>query len=198
MSSIDCGGDVGEGMKSTGEGVREHWTRGHTLQVIVATFVIGQSAFLANVLWKPPGGAVGGAGNVSLTHLACGGAIAAVAALLFLLPIIVRGKRRRLASNISPLPGLTGEALVTTSMDVRNLHDLYVVRTVVAIDFLQAAAVFLVVAYDKERDPMALFLAVLLTSMIAAYFPTRARIAKWVERQLPQLEEDRQMEQFRE
>jgi hypothetical protein len=176
-------------------GVREQWTR-HTLQVIVATFVIGQSAFLANVLWKPPDPAVGGARNVSLTHLACGGAVAAVAALFFLLPIIVRSKRRRLASNISPLPGLTGDALVTTSNDVRNLHDLYIVRTVVAVDFLQAAAVFLVVAYDKERDPLALVIAVLLTSMMAAYFPTRARIATWVERQLPQLEEDRQTGQL--
>jgi hypothetical protein len=180
---------------SSGGAVREQWTR-HTLQIIVATFVILQSAFLANVLWKPPGAATGVARNVSLTHLACGGAVAAVAALFFLLPIIVRSKRRQLASDISPLPGLTDDALVTTSKDVRNLHDLYIVRTVVAIDFLQAAAFFLVVAYDKERDPLALFLAAILTSMIAAYFPTRARIATWVERQLPQLEEDRRMERF--
>lgn len=178
-------------------GVREQWTR-RTLQYIVATFVIGQSAFLANVLWKPPGAGAGGAGNVSLTPLACGGAVAAVAALYFLLPIIVRSKRRQLASNISPMPGLTDDLLVTELNDVRKLHDLYIVRTVVAINFLLAAAFFLVVAYDKERDPLALVVAVLMTIMIAAHFPTRARIATWVERQLPQLEEDRQMEQFRE
>ncbi|HVX60236.1 MAG TPA: hypothetical protein VHC19_06540, partial [Pirellulales bacterium] len=67
----------------------------------------------------------------------------------------------------------------------------------IAVAILEGAAFFLVVAYQLERNPLALAVAIPLIIVIAAHFPTPARVAEWVERQLRRLDEDRQLEQLR-
>ena len=168
------------------------------LQIIVAAVAFGPAAFLGYVLsTAPAGAAAAGAGNVSLTYLACGAAVAAVIARLFVPPFIVRGFRRQIASGAWPPPGQAGASLAAPLSDAGKLAAVYSVRTIVSVAILEGAAFFTVLAYLQERDPLALGAAVLLMSIIAAHFPTRTRVAEWVETQLPQLDEDRQEEQFR-
>ncbi|HUY87152.1 MAG TPA: hypothetical protein VMV10_00300 [Pirellulales bacterium] len=184
---------------SSGEDLREQLAgQVRVLQIIVAAITFGPLAFLGYVLSTPPPGPPAAvAGNVSLTYLACGAAVAAVAAWFVVPPIVLRSVRRQIASGAWPSPGQAGNSPAAPMTDAGKLCAAYTVRTIIAVAILEGAAFFLVFAYQTERDPLALGVAVLLMLMIAAHFPTRTRVAVWVETQLQLLDEGRQAEQFR-
>lgn len=181
---------------SSGEDLREQLAgQVRVLQIIVAAITLGPVIFLGVVLAMPPGAKPGG-GNISLTYLACGAAAAAVLARLVVPPLLVRGFRRQIAAGAWPPPG-AGNSPAAPLSDAGKLAAVNTVRTIVSVAILEGAAFFLIVAYQTERNPLSLGPAVLLVLMIAAHFPTRGRVADWVEMQLPRLDEDRQLEQFR-
>ena len=181
---------------STSEDLREPLAgQVRVLQIIVASVVLGPVAFLGYVLFMAPPAEKDGGGF--MTYVACGVAAAAVAARLFAPPLIVRSQRRQIAAGVWSPSGQTGGRLKTPTTDAGKLAAVYATRTIVAVVVLEGAVFFLVVAYLLERNPLALAAAIPLIVVIAAHFPTQARVAEWVERQLRQLDEDRQLEQLR-
>lgn len=184
---------------SIGEDLREELAgQVRVLQIIVAAIAFGPLSFLGYVLsTPPPGGQAAGAGNGSLTYIACGAAVAAVVAWLVVPPLVLRNQRRQIAAGQWPSSGSGDDSPAAPMSDAGKLCAAYTVRTIVAVALLEGAAFFAIVAYQTEREPLALGPAALLILMIAAHFPTRTRVAAWVEGQLQRLDEDRQMERFR-
>lgn len=184
---------------SSSDDLRQHLAgQVRVLQIIVAAITLGPLAFLGYVLsTPPPGPPAAGAGNVSLTYIACGAAAVAVIAWRVVPSLVLRSQRRQIAAGQWPPSGSGDDSLAAPMSDAGNLCAAYTVRTIVAVAILEGAAFFLIVAYQTEREPLALGAAALLILMIAAHFPTRTRVAVWVEGQLQNLDEDRQAEQFR-
>ena len=166
------------------------------LQIIVAAITLSPAIFLGVVLATPPGAKPAG-GNVSLTYLACGAAVAAVLARLVVPSLLVRSFRRQIAAGAWPPPSQTGNSPAAPMSDAGKLAGVYTVSSIIAVAILEGAAFFLIVAFQAERHPWAASAAVLLVLMIAAHFPTRSRAAEWIETQLPRLDEDRQEQQLR-
>ena len=167
------------------------------LQIIVAAVALGPVAYLGVVVsTAPPRKPAAGIGEVSFTHLACGVAAVAVVAWLVVPLLAARKFRRQIAAGTWPPPGQTAGPHAAPLSDAAKLCALYTVRTIIAVAILEGATFFLVFAYQQQRDPLALGVAVVLMAMIAAHLPTRGRVAEWIKRQLERLENDRQMEQF--
>ncbi len=184
---------------SSGDDLREQFAgQVRVLQIIVAAVTLGPAIFLGVVLvTAAANGAAADAGKVLLTYLACGMAVAAAAARLIVPPLVAQKLRRQIAVGAWPPPSQAGNSTAAPMSDAGKLAAVYIVRTIIAVALLEGAAFFLVVAYQTERNPLTLGAAVLLSAMIAAHFPTRTRVAEWVETQLSQLDEDRQAEKFR-
>jgi hypothetical protein len=184
---------------SRGDDLREELAgQIRVLQIIAAAITLGPLAFLGYVLsMPPPGPPAAGAGNLSLTYIACGAAAVAVIAWLVVPSLVLRSQCRQIAAGQWPPSGSGGDSIAAPMSDAGKLCAAYTVRTIVAIALLEGAAFFAIVAYQQEREPLALGAAILLTVMIAAHLPTPGRVAAWVEGQLQQLDEDRQAEQFR-
>lgn len=184
---------------SNGDDLREQLAgQVRVLQIIVAAITLGPLGFLGYVLaTPPPGPPAAGAGNVSLTYIACGAAAVAVIAWLVVPPLVLRSQRRQIAAGQWP-PSDSGDSSPAAPMsDAGKLCAAYTVRAIVAVALLEGAAFFAIVAYRQEREPLALGAAILLTAMIATHLPTPGRVAAWVEGQLARLDEDRQAERFR-
>lgn len=181
---------------STSDDLREQLAgQIRVLQILVASVAMGPVAFLGYALFMAEQGDQDGA--VFMTYLACGAAAAAVAARLFVPSVVVRSQRRQIAAGVWSPPGQSDNSHAAPTTDAGKLAAVYAARTTIAVAILEAAAFFLVLAFLLERNPLALAAAVLLMIVIAAHFPTQTRAVEWVERQLRQLDEDRQVEQLR-
>jgi hypothetical protein len=118
-------------------------------------------------------------------------------ALSYLIPgWMVDRTRQAIAAGKWPPPGLVAasspfgpEALKS---DTGKLALLYQQQFIVGAALNEGAAFFVGVAYMLGRDPVALGLAVLLLVALAARFPTRLRLASWIDRQQESLALDRQ------
>lgn len=130
------------------------------------------------------------------TDQACGMALAMVAARLIVPPLVVRSQCRQIARGAwSPDWAFNGH--VSPTSEAGKLTAVYGTRLFIAVALLECAASSLAGAYQIELEPLALGAAALLILLIAAHFPTHARVGEWVEWQLQQLNDDRQLEQFR-
>ncbi len=90
-------------------------------------------------------------------------------------------------------PGTTGpfspEALKT---DTGKLASAYLTQFIIGAAINEGLAFFASVAYLIGKNPIALALALLLVVALVARFPTRLRIASWIDRQQELLIQDRQ------
>lgn len=127
---------------------------------------------------------------------ACGMALAMVAARMIVPPLVVRSQCRQIARG-GWSPDWAFNRHISPTSDAGKLTAVYGTRLFIAVALLQCAASSLVGAYQIELEPLALGAAALLILLIAAHFPTRARVGEWVERQLRLHNDDRQLEQFR-
>ncbi|HVC99019.1 MAG TPA: hypothetical protein VND64_35470 [Pirellulales bacterium] len=184
---------------STSDDLRVQFTgQVRVLQIIVAAITLGPLTYLGVVFsTAPPDQAAGEVQGMFNTFLACGMAAAAVVAWLVVPPLVTTKFRRQIAAGAWPPLEQTGNPLAAPLNDAGKLSAVYHVRTIIAVAILEGATFFLVFTYQQQRDTLALGFAVLLMLMIALHFPTRARVADWVERQLVRLSDDRDAEQFR-
>jgi hypothetical protein len=177
-----------------------------TLQFIVLGVTLGPLIFLVLVVFviEPPAGPVGQLGSLTLTHIALGFAAIAVVAWVVVPRAIVAARRRQLieqTSTSNAQVGQRGAARGGASPDeiaaLAQLYNVNMVRTIMGVALLEGAAFFLLVVYLLERRPPALVAAAALIAAIALHMPTPSRVARWVERQLDRLEQDRQIKQLR-
>jgi hypothetical protein len=166
------------------------------LQIIVGAVALGPVTYLGVVLATAAQPNPDAAADEFLTYVACGLAVAAVAAWFVVPPLVTTRFRRQVAAGTWP-PQQADSPASAPVTDASKLCSVYIVRTIIAVAILEGAAFLQVLAYQKEGNYLALGPAVLLTTMIALHLPTRTRVAEWVERQLVRLSEDRQMAPFR-
>lgn len=130
---------------------------------------------------------------LATTDQACGMALAMVAARLIVPPLAVRSFCRRIARGAWS-PDWAFNRHVSPTSDAGKLTAVYGTRLFIAVALLECAASSLAFAYQIGREPLALGAAALLILLIAAHFPTSARVGEWVEWQLRLLNDDRQLE----
>jgi hypothetical protein len=181
-----------------------------TLQIIVAALITGVVVFLgissvvAPILGAPPGaGGAGGAGPpaaagpMDLRDVITWTAVAFAAVglpLSFLLPGWMSNQNRRSIAagtwNAPGTPALFGPGALES--DTGKLAFVYQTQLIVGAAMNEGPAFFAVVAYMLGKNPIALGLAVLLLVAMVVRFPTRLRVASWIDRQQELLIQDRQ------
>lgn len=163
-----------------------------TLQIIVASLTLGPLIFLLVVVFaiqppQPPQPIAFGA--VNLTTISLGFAAAAVAVRAFVPATIVARARREAGQNAASNGGRRNDddQRATT---VFALWNAYMVKTIVGAAILEGTCFFLIVAYQLERQPIALSTAAAFLTAVACHFPTSSRIDNWIENQVQRVNEE--------
>ncbi len=182
--------------------------------------MLGVSVAVAPIVGAPPvaGGAMGAgqapvgdagqppaAGSMDVGELITWIAVAFAAVTLplsFLLPGWITNQNRRniaagtwvppsgVNANASGTPAAFGpEALQS---DTGKLVSIYPTQFIVGAALNEGTAFFASLAYMIGKNPIALGLALLLLVALIARFPTRPRVAAWIDRQQELLIQDRQ------
>jgi len=184
-----------------------------TCQIIVAALVMGVLTFLAIAVFlnvapgnPAPGQAGQGIGGVSLP-LPGGGSLPLMTALAVVLGIIglvmsftvprvfVAGVRRTIAREAPPATTArkaSEPAQVYPAGDTGRLLPVYTTQLIMGAAINEGMALFAAIAYLLERHPVALSTAIVLLGGLIARFPTADRVNAWLDRQLSQLQVERQ------
>jgi hypothetical protein len=184
--------------------------RVRTSQIIVGSLIAGVVVFLVVaclVDLRPnapvPASAEGGPGATrnpigSLITYTALGATALLLPLSFVVPgLLAQQNRRAIAAGKWLPPGQGGppqrpicpEALHS---DAGKLALVYHVQLIVGAALNEGVAFFAGIAYLIEKQPLALGLALLLLAGLVVRFPTRHRVALWIDRQQEKLIQERQ------
>lgn len=167
------------------------------LQIIVSALVLGciaAAVVLPNLLQPPRPNQTPFVTLVAYVFF--GGIVLA----RLIVPTIVVAKGRRAILNgtfpVGPDPAIEHQdgcqTLAELPDDVYRLIELFQQKTIVGAALLEGCALFLAIAYSRERDPIALVLLILLILGVAAHFPTASRVTGWIETQKRRLDEERQ------
>ena len=182
--------------------------------------MLGVSVAVAPIVGAPPGagGAVGAgqaldanagpppaAGSMDLGEILTWAAVAAAAAILplsFLLPgWITDQNRRSIAAGTWVPPSRVNPNVLNPSApfgpeslqsDTGKLAVLYQTQFIVGAALNEGPAFFACIAYMIGKNPIALGLALMLLVALIARFPTRLRVASWIDRQQELLLQERQ------
>ena len=167
-----------------------------TMQIIVGAMVAGCVMFLVIVL-VIPGGAGIALDTPLLTYIALAFAAAAVVARLVVPGIVVAQARRKILSGDWKVAARAPTAGSTASTgqddDASKLAQVFMVRTIVAAAILEGAIFLSLIVCLLQRSTLTLGLAVVLLAALAAHFPTRAGVDRWLADQMRLLDEERQM-----
>ncbi len=171
-----------------------------TGQIIVAGMAAGPALFLAIVLAL--GSLAAAPGNdrqLLLTWLALGFA-AVMVALRFAVPGIVVARRRAAIARGEFKPGDTArgptphfDRFIERTGDAGLLWLVYLTKTILAGATLEGASFFLLIAYLVEGDVLALVTAAVLIAGIVVMMPSKPGVLRWIEDQLRQVEQERQL-----
>jgi hypothetical protein len=153
-----------------------------TTQIIVAALLAGLATFLGVAFILRQGGAFanrGAGGAPILTYVAVAFGAMLLAASWFLPRLIAANMRRGLATR--PRQGQE-EALL----------GVYQTTTIVGAALNEGPAFLALIAYMIEGSPVALAVAGLLMGALAARFPSRAGVERWLGDQVEAIERERQ------
>jgi hypothetical protein len=190
------------------------------LQIIAGSLIAGPVIFLAIVvaigpigaLARPAAAAAGpgaganaapqpAVGSIELTDILTWTAIASAAIglpLSFLVPSQIAGGIRRgiAAEKWTPPVAPSGQrgpfSRDAMQSDTGKLAFAYQTQFIIGAAITEGLAFFAIVTYMLGRNPIALGLALLLIGALIVRFPTRLRLASWIERQQELLVQDRQ------
>jgi hypothetical protein len=180
-----------------------------TLQIIVAALAVGGLSFLAVARlvsqFSPPG--VGAGGQTMTLVIAPIFLLGCLVARVVAPTMIVRnGKRKILRGSFQmprvefPLPQGQIVAADEARESLESMGDagallvLFQAKTIISVAIIEGATFFLLVVYLKERQLVAMGVAVALILAIVAHFPTRSGTVHWIEDQLRFLEDERSLE----
>ena len=162
-----------------------------TMQIIVVALTMGLLSFLAIVCLLPSGGARGDFGVMPLlTCIGLGFAATLIVVRWIVLQIMTAGARRQILRG----PSDTGRGKSSSELPDRAAGQLiafYQTRMIVSAALLEGPAFFLLTAHMVERSPWSLAAAIVMILGVVAHFPTRERVAGWVEQQMSLLREER-------
>ena len=87
--------------------------------------------------------------------------------------------------------------LIERTGDPGKLASLFMIRTIVAGAMIEGATFFTLIAHMIEGTTLSLIVAVALIAGLLLHFPTRSRLVGWIEDQLVQIEQERQLTDMR-
>jgi hypothetical protein len=161
-----------------------------TGQIIVGSLVMGVFTFLAIVL-ALGGQKKGPAANPTLTYFVLPPmALSCVVAALIVPKLIAASARKGIMRGT--WPALTSKEGVNPT-DAVKLAGVYFTQMIVGAALVEGAAFFATICYLVEHNDVALGVAVVLLLGLATFVPTVPRVEAWIDGQLEQMEQDRQM-----
>jgi hypothetical protein len=181
-----------------------------TLQIIVASLAMGVVMFLVIVALfiprivpaqGPPGGGAplevfgkqiqgGGMQVITLAAIALG---VSSLAMSYVIPGMLVAQGRRQIARERTITGEPAKLSPTAqASDAGRLLGLYQNHLIVGAALAEGGAFFAGIAYMLERHSLALLVALVLIGAILTRFPTRDRLAAWLDRQLALVQEERQ------
>ena len=169
------------------------------LRWIIAALVNGAVFFLVIMLvTTPKGPAQAGPPVLTFTAMAFG-------VICLIVRAVVPGRltaasRRKILQGtwkrpMGAVPPWLSDEVLARAGDAAKLWQAYLTQTIVAVGVLEGATFFLLVAYMSEGSLLGLIAAGLLILAMLAHVPTRARVVRWTEGQLRQLQQQRQFGQ---
>jgi hypothetical protein len=148
------------------------------MQIIVATLAFGVVSFFVVTLFiGSHGGGNGPDSNHIVTYVGMGFAIVGAIVWIILRDLIARQSRK------SVLAG-----------DTRRLATVYQTRLIISCALLEGIAFLNLVAYLIEHQRMSLVIAGAYLVILLNQFPTLNRLENWVERELAEVDQLRQLE----
>lgn len=164
-----------------------------TIQIIAGALIAGVVMFLGvSIAIASTSG--GGRGPGDLLRWVAVAFAATALPLSFLIPKWMTDQNRRsiAAGTWAPPAGANRNAPPMPESDAGKLASVYMTQFIVGAALNEAPAFLACIAYLIGKDPIALGLASLLLGALIVRFPTRARIASWIEEQQDLLALDRQ------
>ena len=160
--------------------------RVRTMQIILAALVMGVLLFLVVAVALRAGGQVPAPPNDVLLPIALGFAALAAVVSVIVPRQIVAGGRRMIARGSSPAGTPTPAA-----GDTERLCGLYQTQLIVSAALLEGPAFFLLIVYLLQGDVLALAMVGVLLAAMAAKFPTRGRVERFLSEQHDLLAQER-------
>ena len=175
-----------------------------TLQIIVAAMVAGCTVFLAiAIVVAHQGGQADNAQPANggetpiLTYISILFGVTSLV-IAWIVPAVMTARARGaiLKDTWQPPQGpnvsATMRELIEQCGDAGKLWMLFMVKTIIRSAVLEGATFFLLVVYIVEQSPFTLVSAIILLLLIAAGFPFRARVIRWIEDQLHIIDQERE------
>ncbi|MEE9602811.1 MAG: hypothetical protein V3V75_05865 [Thermoguttaceae bacterium] len=170
------------------------------LQIITGALVAGCLFFMVIALVFT-GGQFQATDFPILSYTAAGFAFVTLILRIVVPGFIVGNGRRRIARgtfqmSISGLsPNLIGSFERTG--DAGKLWMVLYTSTIVSAASLEGAAFFALIAYLADQSPLSFMIAIALIVGVILHIPSRSRIIHWTEDQLTQLEQERQLGDYK-
>ena len=161
--------------------------RVRTMQIVVVAMLVGCASALV-ILASIPNARPARPANAAplVTYIGLGFAVL-TAALSFVMPVaIVAGARTRIANGTFGDP-----RVVVPSDDTGKLLGVYQTALIIWSALLEGPTFFLAIAYYLEGQIPSLVAGGVLTGLLAARFPTPARVTAWLDRQLGLIDQAR-------
>ena len=166
-------------------------------QIIVAGLILGClvfgviAVFQAGQFGGPPGPI-----PRLLTYMGIGFAVTALLARAVAGSMIAATGRRRIAEGTWSPPSQAGPInrdFIERTGDAGKLAAVFTTRTIVTGALLEGPAFFLLIAHLMEATPESLVGAAVMVLGLVITFPTHARMVSWIEEQLHEVEQQRQL-----
>ena len=105
----------------------------------------------------------------------------------------VNGTRKRIAQGTWQPPVRPGYPPAPVPPDdAGKLLAVYQTALIIGAALLEGATFFLAIAYFLEGQILSLIVAGVLMGLLVARFPTRSRVAGWIDRELERIDQERQ------
>ncbi len=164
------------------------------MQIIVLAFAMGLLFFLAIVCVVRRGGMRGAFDAMPLfTLIGLGLAVMMLVARAIVLQVLTTNARRGILRGASAV-GREKSSSDLPDRAAAQLVAVYQTRMIVGLALLEGPGFLLLIVHMIERSPWSLAAAILIIFGIIAHFPTRERVAEWIEQQLSLLQEERQLD----
>ena len=160
------------------------------MRVILGALIGGCLAFLIiAVVFRQRGQMAPPPALAIFTYVALGFAVFWTA-LSFLIPdFFVTAERRKMAKASERY--LNDPQVRLAASDMVKLLGLYGTRMIISSAIIEGCVFFFIIAYMLEGSPYCLVGALVLLGIMAAKFPNRVRVERWVEMQRELLQQER-------
>jgi hypothetical protein len=159
------------------------------LQIIVFALVVGCVSFMA-IAVVVQGGMIANAPDMPIiSYVALAMCAPVVLAKVVIVPTITNRGCGEIARGQS---GSTDAPSGAEGGDLMPLVKLYTTKTIIGGALLEGATFLLLVSYLVEGQTLNLVMAMAMIVAIAMHFPTRSRVAAWIESKSDRIDQQRQ------